>query len=227
MAKAAPRVRNVVFDDAIWRQTIQYEEITAKTWESNWGFMKDTLYEDKPSQSAPKLPALQQANPANGGAGRPAPKKTFDPRFRKYQLPADRFNANEPVLPALPDEATTNLLMAYDILRVAKKLTPVEKSPYPRTTMQDIGWLWKNVRGYKYLGVASKDARGARKEETKDDDQEAGGEEPTGEGVTGSGRIPSISKLPSPYVTLEIYGKHARGRDNILRWWGGTRESMP
>lgn len=293
-AKAVPRVRNVVHDDAIWRQTIHYEESTAQNWDNNWGFMRDDLYDEErqnPRSSsaqyttaAPQLPAIT-AKFAKGGASKNSISETNnsngkinvgqspDPRFRKFQPSPDRFLPNEPSLPTIPnDEEARNLLMMYDVPRVMKKLSPVQKYPYPRTTTMDVGWLWKNVKGYKHHRTADKGGEGMtsptvqsagsragirensdsvphggvdalaaaaaegaprndakhRKEKGKRERRQwqAGNGVEEAKGEVEKDEAEHQAASPS-FVTLEIYGKHARGRQDVLKWWGGTRESMP
>ncbi|KAJ3109403.1 hypothetical protein HDU97_006648 [Phlyctochytrium planicorne] len=180
VSKKEPRVRNVVHDDAIWRQTVHYEQTTANNWEPYWGFMKEAFTEpktDEPSKPInssrhQRLPPLPSHHPITSySSGLPS------------KLPSGITSANDN--PILGD-----WLISYRIPEIIKARKPMEKYSVPCTTSSEVGWVWGNSR------------KSPKPFSNFNDDK--------------------IS-----YHTLEKFPREAHGKIDILRWWGGGRESLP
>ncbi|KAI8909148.1 hypothetical protein EDD86DRAFT_226880 [Gorgonomyces haynaldii] len=120
-----PRIHNAVHDDAIWRQTINYEINTAKNWENHWGFMRDAMMQENEKQSIklPKIPLKQE------GSGLPS------------MLPNGLKDDNNPVV--------EDWLLAFHVPRVIQHRYPHQKYHVPCTTSQEVGWPWIQQPGKK------------------------------------------------------------------------------
>ncbi|KAJ3038553.1 hypothetical protein HK097_003146 [Rhizophlyctis rosea] len=180
-AKGERRVRNMVHDDAIWRQTINYELLTANSWEKDWGFMGE-LYEKTPTTTTKASPKtkLPPIYPSQNLSGLPS------------KLP--------PGLTTDQNSTLSDWLLMHDVGRIITSKSPNQKYTFPCTTMQEVGWDWEEdgEGGFKQKSIGS------------------------GSG-SGSGKGDSRHRLR----TLEKYGRYAEGRKDILKWWGGARESLP
>ncbi|KAJ3042543.1 hypothetical protein HDV00_007077 [Rhizophlyctis rosea] len=176
--KGEKRVRNMVHDDAIWRQTIQYELLTANSWEKDWGFMKE-LYDKSPRtlSQKPPLPSIHQTPTAT----------TTTTETHHSGLPS----LLPPGLTPDPNSTLSDWLLMHDVKRIIASKTPNQKYGFPCTTMQEVGWDWEDG------------GKGDKKE--------------------GGGGVRRIGGLR----TLERYGRYAEGRRDVLKWWGGARESLP
>ena len=53
---------NTIHSDAIWRQTIKFENNTASQWEQNWGFIKQAMIENQIAAKQQQLLKQQQRN---------------------------------------------------------------------------------------------------------------------------------------------------------------------
>ncbi|KAI8854582.1 hypothetical protein BC829DRAFT_380293, partial [Chytridium lagenaria] len=115
-----PRVRNVVHDDAIWRQTKAFAE--AKT-ES-----PKTL----PANPTPPVTNVYPLYPHTI----PSPKHTSGlPSKLPTGLTTDIDN------PILGD-----WLISYRVPEIIKARKPMEKYSVPCTTSSEVGWIWGNSR---------------------------------------------------------------------------------
>ncbi|KAI8915234.1 hypothetical protein PhCBS80983_g01355 [Powellomyces hirtus] len=198
---AAPRVKNQVHDAAIWRQTISYELSTAKDWEQNWGFMRGLYEHPKVSNSGKeyvKLPPLRSTVPRAFISGLPS------------KLPQG--------LTADPNSHTADLLSIHDVPRITRSLYPKQKYTFPATTQQEIGWDWEQDTSEqtKITTTPSVERMGTLHDDKKscvDDMQRR--------------FVADANPNPVQYRTLEKFGREARGQGDVLKWWGGTRESLP
>ncbi|KAI9338574.1 hypothetical protein DFJ73DRAFT_628555 [Zopfochytrium polystomum] len=174
------RVRNVVHDDAIWRQTIHYEQTTAQNWERCWGFMKEAMIEvcgqfiSSPTASNSLESTSSLKPPSLSGLPTKLP-------------PGIALDSDDPIL--------KDWLITYNVPSVVRMRGPIEKYRVPCTTNTEVGWVWGN---------ADEPARPAR---------------------IGSGD--GSEKTWKRFRTLEKFPREAYGKNNILKWWGGGRESMP
>ncbi|KAI8807896.1 hypothetical protein BJ742DRAFT_811152 [Cladochytrium replicatum] len=212
------RQQNQVHNDAIWRQTINYELSTAKNWEQNWGFMKDACQEYKQQQqnlcdatgTSLRLPQLPPSIIWPGGVTSSSDRR--DPRPSSL---SDQSTHPPPYVSGLPSKLPPGLtessnsivgdwLYTYNVPRVIRYRPPFEKYTCPATTSSEIGWSW--------AGTAAAIKR--------HDPTNALHVDPAC--TSESQRIQKGS-----FHTLERFGKHARGRRDVLKWWGGARESLP
>ncbi|KAJ3118910.1 hypothetical protein HDU96_006561 [Phlyctochytrium bullatum] len=182
MSRKEPRVRNVVHDDAIWRQTVHYEQTTANNWEPFWGFMKEALVEAsaaaKSEESTTKLARHQRLPPLP-----PHHPRTRFSSGLPSKLPGGlKLDQDSPIL--------GDWLLTYRVPDIIKSRKPVEKYSVPCTTSSEVGWIWGNSRK-----------------------QASGFDLKQGDGVK--------------HRTLERFPREAHGKMDILRWWGGGRESLP
>jgi hypothetical protein len=95
------------------------------------------------------------------------------------------------------DSLVADYLCAHKVSSIILHRLPDEKYTTPVTTSSEIGWPWRNVQ--KQLGLA----------------------------------LPPISKdgkkhkaITGP-TSLERYGRWTRGRGDVMKWFGGCRESLP
>ncbi|KAJ3127821.1 hypothetical protein HK098_005715 [Nowakowskiella sp. JEL0407] len=187
--KKEKRLSNQVHNDAIWRQTINYELTTAKNWDRNWGFMKEAYQDPKQKQNSKptKLPRIVKISHTNiNGSG----------------LPSKMPNG----LTKDPDSIVADWLYTYNVDRVIRFHTPKDKYTFPATTSAEVGWMWE--------GTAEAISGFAKEEKSN--------------GNASENDSPTKNTKPSPkYYTLERFGKQARGRGDVLKWWGGVRESLP
>ncbi|KAJ3021784.1 hypothetical protein HKX48_007755 [Thoreauomyces humboldtii] len=211
VAAPGPRVRNTVHDAAIWRQTISYELSTAKEWEKNWGFMRG-LYDHNGTETL-KLPPLAATTPRAFISGLPS------------KLPQG--------LTSDPTSLTADLLSMHDIPRITRSLYPKQKYTFPATTQQEVGWDW-NRDGLERTAGEVETVLGADSVERGNPDRRirASEREAVRDGeksvVDAMQRRFAGDANPNPvrYRTLERFGREARGQGDVLKWWGGCRESL-
>ncbi|KAI8815941.1 uncharacterized protein EV422DRAFT_572284 [Fimicolochytrium jonesii] len=210
---AEPRVRNQVHDAAIWRQTIHLELQTPRNWEKHWGFMRE-LYAKDPTTRPPLLPPLASTVPRAFASGLPS------------KLP--------PGLTTSPTSYTADLLSIHDIPRISRSLYPKQKYTFPATTQQEVGWAW-TTRGEdevaareveRVLGAdrAEKDVgKRATREVVREREREVAERALRGSVGDDEGKNARVVR----FRTLERFGREARGQGDVLKWWGGCRESLP
>ncbi|KAK6095474.1 hypothetical protein MT418_004167 [Batrachochytrium dendrobatidis] len=130
------------------------------------------------------------------------------------------------------DAILADWLCTYSVPRIMKYRFPSEKYTIPATTANEIGWPWEQTQ--KKLGMPfaiQKQAMEPRRFASFEEMQRAqrGIDQQTKEQVGGQQEAGEISqarsRVPGPY-TLERFGKHARGRGDVLKWFG-ARESLP
>jgi hypothetical protein len=127
-------------------------------------------------------------------------------KARKLKLPPITPNPHASGLPSkLPpglasssDSLVSDWLYAHKVSRIIAHTLPNEKYTIPATTQQEIGWPWLRVQSH--LGLIKENGTLIK---TKKE-----------------------GKMKGP-VTLERYGRHARGRGDVMLWFGGCRESLP
>ncbi|TPX66450.1 hypothetical protein SpCBS45565_g04467 [Spizellomyces sp. 'palustris'] len=211
MAEAAvqrgqPRVRNQVHDDAIWRQTTNYELSTAKNWNENWGFMRELYkYQEANSKSNVKLPPLSSTTPRPYISGLPS------------KLPQG--------LTTDPKSYTADLLCIHDVPRIIRSRYPRQKYIYPATTQHEIGWGWERDEAEEAgLGIG----KGFKADQSKTGDPNKMIPcEKSGLEYIQRRLVADANPTPIKFRTLEKFGRFARGKEDVLKWWGGSRESLP
>ncbi|KAI8801012.1 hypothetical protein BJ742DRAFT_763689 [Cladochytrium replicatum] len=221
------RQQNQVHNDAIWRQTINYELSTAKNWQQHWGFMREACQEYKQQQqklceatgTSLRLPQLPPSAIKPAGAltssDRRDPRRSSLSDTTKHRPPYASGLPSKlpPGLTETPDSIVGDWLYTYNVPRVIRFRPPVEKYTCPATTSSEIGWSWAGTT------EAIKRHDPTR---TQHEDPAAIGAR---DGQSGPERVKVGQK--GSFHTLERFGKHARGRRDVLKWWGGARESLP
>ncbi|KAH6592210.1 hypothetical protein BASA50_008200 [Batrachochytrium salamandrivorans] len=138
------------------------------------------------------------------------------------------------------DEIIGDWLCTYNTPRIIKYRFPSEKYTIPPTTSSDIGWPWERVQQqmgmpfveqrlpdiYRYTG-SFEEMQKAKQMAAMVSRQIPETEEENRQGGSGEGGEISQARtrVPAPY-TLERFGKHARGRGDVLKWFG-AREALP
>ncbi|KAJ3326074.1 hypothetical protein HDU76_013036 [Blyttiomyces sp. JEL0837] len=117
------------------------------------------------------------------------------------------------------DSILEDWLVSYRVPEIIKLRMPQDKYSVPATTNLEVGWVWGNsnkpadlIQGVG-VGVGSSGSSGG-----SSDGLNAIG------GMSGSGMSEREKVV---YHTLERFPREAHGKRNILKWWGGGRESMP
>ncbi|KAJ1522428.1 hypothetical protein HK096_002142 [Nowakowskiella sp. JEL0078] len=207
--KKEKRIHNQVHDDAIWRQTINYELTTAKNWDR---------YFQKPSgENNVKLPTI--ATVPSFASGLPS------------KLPQGLSGS---------DTLMADWLYTYNVPRVIRYKSPSEKYKYPPTTSGEVGWMWTGTT--KAISKSVPNIIAGQENNSKfkfgcNTDLEDLSKIPKTLSYTfdESGHFRSVQKglmneiqgNKKQYHTLERFGKQAQGRCDVLKWWGGGRESLP
>ncbi|KAJ3220580.1 hypothetical protein HDU81_011334 [Chytriomyces hyalinus] len=214
-AKQQPRVRNAVHDAAIWRQTIQYELTTAQNWERYYGFMKDAMIENEESirqaranhtNKRQKLPPISknQNGSSNSATQDSSTQNANTKQATKAARPA---SASKTLIQAsgLPSKLPPGLVMPGDDPIVSDWLISYHVPHLIRARMPAEKYRTPCTTSSE-VGWVWGQAKTAGKPFHDD-----------GEGREGK----------TAFHTLERFPREAYGKQNILKWWGGNRESMP
>ncbi|KAJ3395885.1 hypothetical protein HDU92_004731 [Lobulomyces angularis] len=185
--KHEKRIHNVVHDDAIWRQTINYELNTAKNWDKSWGFVCDAYKTVDIPEKNSRLPPLKNKN---------------------YSQQPNASGLPSKLCPGLTKDANSLIsdwLLTYDTPRIVNYRFPASKYTYPATTSNEVGWPWGRNSQY-------------------------GNEEPAKKKIDNNDNQfqskPTKNNFPPLYYTLERFGNHARGKQENLKWFGGSLEGL-
>ncbi|KAJ3248770.1 hypothetical protein HDU78_010219 [Chytriomyces hyalinus] len=214
-AKQQPRVRNAVHDAAIWRQTIQYELTTAQNWERYYGFMKDAMIENQESikqaranhtNKRQKLPPISN-NSIHPTTQESSPQNATTANTQQATKAARAVSASKTQIHAsgLPSKLPPGLVMPDDDPIVSDWLISYHVPHLIRARMP--------AEKYRTPCTTSSEVGwvwGHAK---------AGGKPFHDEGGVREGK--------TAFHTLERFPREAYGKQNILKWWGGNRESMP
>ncbi|KAJ3084998.1 hypothetical protein HK102_000406 [Quaeritorhiza haematococci] len=157
----------------------------------------------------------------------------------------------------LGDTIITDWLRAHAVNKIVRYRMPSDKYTYPATTATEVGWPWgragDKTMPYQSTNAISTSKAQAGNTNSRPGSASSrfvprnGGGAIVGRGITVtnalevkgvesckrgsasdfSGSSSMMKKGSVPYYTLEKFGKHAKGREDILKWWGGGRESLP
>ncbi|OUM66736.1 hypothetical protein PIROE2DRAFT_5944 [Piromyces sp. E2] len=202
------KIKNVVHEDEIWRQTVKFEKDTAQQWKNNWGFMTDSLYgKDDNKKKRFYLPEIDNTN------------SVFPVRKNRKRPPIIK-----------------DFLLTYQIEKAMTYESPIKNYTYPYSTNTEIGWPWcdglskdsaKDVSNYNkifdYLpkcecknGIISASKENINNDENNNDyDNE--------ESI-------STKQFIKNEKLIDNIQKHGSGQyrlRNPMRWWGGCIESLP
>jgi hypothetical protein len=96
------------------------------------------------------------------------------------------------------DSLVPDFLYAHKVSSIILHRLPDEKYTIPVTTSSEIGWPWRNVQKQLGLPVPPTSKDGKK-----------------------------LKAITGP-VSLERYGRvWTRGRGDVMKWFGGCRESLP
>ncbi|KAJ3067252.1 hypothetical protein HDU98_009575 [Podochytrium sp. JEL0797] len=200
-----PRIRNAVHDAAIWRQTVHYELTTAQNWERYWGFMKDELI-----KTEAEIKAARAAKPTTPTPHGKKPRTRVLPPINKSAPPAPLQTPNEKPHPVfasgLPSRLPPGIVTPQDHPLLQDFLVTYRVPEIIRTRLP--------ADKYRVPATTSSEVGwiwGHAQDETKPFD---------GDTVTGASKM-------AKFHTLERFPREAYGKGDVLKWWGGTRESMP
>eukprot|EP00842_Homolaphlyctis_polyrhiza_P000048 jgi/Hompol1/1043/HPOL_004599-RA len=190
-----------------------------------------------------RLPPLEKAKMKNGkekASGDTTPVVFTGISFTASELSGSGLPSKIPA--GLSDEKSSivcDWLCTYNVPRIIKYRFPSEKYTVPSTTAQDIGWPWERVQEKMKMPYAIQQPErfesfedqeiARRKKKQSEEDKkalDALAKELEQEMKGGECRIEQKrDRVPAPY-TLERFGKHARGRGDVLKWFG-AREALP
>ncbi|KAI8622668.1 hypothetical protein BC830DRAFT_1162747 [Chytriomyces sp. MP71] len=213
MAAKQPRVRNAVHDAAIWRQTIHYELATAQNWERYWGFMKDAMIDNEEAIKAARADKTNKRvlPPIHRRGGKLQPKKseqeqqpapeTVTKHVRPSSPPPMQIHAS-----GLPSRLPPGIVMPKDDpiledLLITYRIPAVIRSRMP-------------AEKYKTPCTTSSEIGwvwGHSKDATKEFDASKSG----------------VGAAKAKFHTLERFPREAHGKGDVMKWWGGGRESLP
>ncbi|KAJ3201824.1 hypothetical protein HDU82_007851 [Entophlyctis luteolus] len=196
-ASKTPRVRNAIHDDAIWRQTVHYELSTAQNWERYWGFMKDAMIANELSIRAARQNKAKLPPIGNAVAARLAAAS------QKHQ---QQQHEHDPRTSGLPSRLPPGLVLPQDDAVVRDLLVAYRVPTVVRARMP--------VDKYRVPCTTSAEVGWAW-----------GGAAEDAPPVDAATAVGGCRK--AVFRTLEKYGNVAPGRQDILKWWGGARESLP
>jgi len=200
------KIKNVVHEDEIWRQTVKFEKDTSQQWKNNWGFMTDSLYGHKDINKKQKsfLPEIDNTS------------SVFPVRKNRKRPPIIK-----------------DFLLTYQINKAMTYEPPIKNYSYPYSTNTEIGWPWCDDSSnnkvdtsnlYSYLpkcqckngNVSAINNEGIVNNATIDDDSK-------------NSNINSQQFLRNERL-IEKIQKHGSDKyklRNPMRWWGGCIESLP
>lgn len=208
------KIKNVVHEDEIWRQTVKFEKDTAQQWKNNWGFMTDSLYGHKDLNKKQKsfLPEID-----NTGSVFPVRKNRKRPPIIK------------------------DFLLTYQIEKAMTYEPPIKNYSYPYSTNTEIGWPWcddnSNINSntvnndiFNYLPKCqcrNGNISAVNNEEIVNDtesDKCLSNNNNESSNVINSKQFLRNERLIDK---IQKHGSDQYRLRNPMRWWGGCIESLP
>jgi len=213
------KIKNIVHDDEIWKQTVKYEKDTAQQWKSNWGFMTDSLYgkytEKKNTCRFPEINNTSSVFPVRKDRKRP--------------------------------EIINDLIFTYQIDKAMTYEAPIKNYTYPYSTNTEIGWPWCDDNSHDELNKSTSQNKifdflpkcqcknvnlstvnNENKNNNIDDSSDTTtyniGVDDTEDNSENTQNFIKTEKLINK---LQKHGSSQYRLRNPMRWWGGCIESLP
>ncbi|ORX82782.1 hypothetical protein BCR32DRAFT_267423 [Anaeromyces robustus] len=214
------KIKNIVHDDEIWKQTVKFEKDTAQQWKNHWGFMTDTLYgkniKKKQNCFFPEINNTSSVFPVRKNRKRPEIIKDF--------------------------------LLTYQIDKAMTYESPIKNYTYPYSTNTEIGWPWcddsfdrfsspsNQNKIFDYLPKCQcKDINLLSINSTNNNKDNNNSNIASENSASCTSNIDDDDSFNSQNFLktkklIDIIQNHGSGQyrlKNPMRWWGGCIESLP